>query len=76
MVDVDACTASFSMEIIFQCLWIEMANLNTGQKFLIPTQVDELLALRISVGCRFDRLLLSRQQVEERKKERERALLF
>ena len=48
------------MEIIFQCLWIEMANLNTGQKFLIPTQVDiEPLALRISVGCRFDRLLLS-----------------
>ena len=51
-----------TMEIIFQCLWIEMANLNTGQKFLIPTQVDiEPLALRISVGCRFDRLLLSRE---------------
>ena len=32
-----------------------MANLNTDQKFLIPTQVD--LALRITVGCRFDRLL-------------------
>ena len=54
------------MEIIFQCLWIEMANLNTGQKFLIPTQVDiEPLALRISVGCRFDRLLLSREYTNE-----------
>ena len=27
----------------------------SGKKFLIPTQVD--LALRITVGCRFDRLL-------------------
>ena len=35
--------ALFSMKIIFQCLWIDIANLNTDQKFLIPTQVDEVL---------------------------------
>lgn len=42
------------VEIIFQRRKIneKMANLNTDQKFLIPTQVDEPLALRITVGCR------------------------
>ena len=45
-----------------------MANLNTGQKFLIPTQVDEgLRTLRITVGCRFDRLLEKKKAYTHKK---------
>ena len=45
---------SMSRCTILGLIWIQ-AVVQQHKKFLIPTQVD--LALRIPVGCRFDRLL-------------------
>ena len=46
---------SMSRCTILGLIWIQAVVVQQHKKFLIPTQVD--LALRIPVGCRFDRLL-------------------